>query len=253
MIIWGKKYVYSKLGYVADFCYVCREPRAFELKRVGLAGHIYYISLTQGDLVGHERKCLTCALELNAKPELYARASKELVALPGLLGATFPNLATHHGPRLALEKAIKDPFHKLPAGIRQTLLKEPFTLLSHRAEAYYGKSMLDGNTIAVWLGALFVAGILSALVGMFLPDREAEIAVGVLLFACVAAWYYNYWSGKRLLRRTVLEPLALALRPLKPTDEEIAAVLQDMKTLGLTIGKKLKAKAVMEALAPKPG
>ena len=249
MIIWGKKYVYSKLGYVADFCYVCREARAFELKRVGLAGHIYYVSLTQGDLVGHERRCTTCALELSAKPETYARASKELLAVPGLLGSTFPDFAAHYASRLALEKAIKDPFHKLPAGVRQSLIKEPFTLLSNKAEDYYGKSMLDGSAIAVWLGALFVVGIASALVGRFLPDHEAEIAVVVLVVASAVAWYYSYWSRKRLLRRTVLEPLALALRPLKPTAEEISAVLKDMKTLGLQIGKKLKAKAVMEALA----
>jgi hypothetical protein len=253
MIIWGKQYVYSKLGYVGDFCYVCREPRAFELKRVGLAGHVYYVSLTQGDLVGHERRCMTCALVLNATPETYARASKELVAVPGLLGSTFPDFATHYASRLALEKAIKDPFHKLPAGVRQSLIKEPFTLLSNKAEAHYGKSVLNGSTIAVWLGALFVAGILSALVGRFLPDHEGEIAAGVIIVASVAAWYYNHWAGKRLLRREVLEPLAMALRPLKPTIEEITAVLNDMKTLGLKMGKKLKAKAVMEALQPKAG
>jgi len=39
-IVWGKKIVYRKLGFVADFCPICRGPRAFELKRVGSASHL---------------------------------------------------------------------------------------------------------------------------------------------------------------------------------------------------------------------
>src|SRR5258706_9118781 len=42
-IIWGKKRVTKSLGYVADFCPLCRDVRTFELVRVGLAGHIYYL------------------------------------------------------------------------------------------------------------------------------------------------------------------------------------------------------------------
>ena len=28
-VVWGKKHVYRKLGYVADFCEICRGPKAF--------------------------------------------------------------------------------------------------------------------------------------------------------------------------------------------------------------------------------
>lgn len=42
MIIWGTKVKRRRVGYVADYCAVCHEPRLFELIRVGIAGHLYF-------------------------------------------------------------------------------------------------------------------------------------------------------------------------------------------------------------------
>jgi hypothetical protein len=42
VIIWGTKRTLNKLGYVADFCPLCRQSRAFSVSRVGKVGHFYY-------------------------------------------------------------------------------------------------------------------------------------------------------------------------------------------------------------------
>lgn len=248
MIIWGKKYVYSRLGYVADFCHICREVRAFELTRIGLAGHVYYISLSQGDLVGHERKCATCGTEFNCKPEIYARPSKELLAVRELIRITFPNLATYHAERFALEKAIRDPFHKISAGDRLALIKEPFALLSHKAEAHFRASFFDNQSIAAFLAALLIGAFVAIGLVQILPDFDVVIFVSVLIVACVSAWAWSFRTRKKFVHREIIAPLALSLHQLKPTRDEIAGVLKDMKALGLMIGSRVKTDMVMAAL-----
>ena len=54
-IVWGKKVVDRKLGHVAGFCPMCREPKTFLPRRVGAAGHVYCLSTGEGGLIGHER------------------------------------------------------------------------------------------------------------------------------------------------------------------------------------------------------
>ena len=48
LFIWGKKRVERNIGKVADFCPICREVRMFQLIRVGVADHIYYVSFGEG-------------------------------------------------------------------------------------------------------------------------------------------------------------------------------------------------------------
>jgi len=67
-IVWGKKRVTRNLGYVADFCPLCREPKPFLLQRIGMAGHVYYISAGEGELVGFHRTCQTCKTAFTADP-----------------------------------------------------------------------------------------------------------------------------------------------------------------------------------------
>ena len=103
MIIWGTKRVVSSLGFVADFCPICREVRTFEVERIGMAGHLYYLSFGSGTLAGYVRTCRTCGTGLNATPDMYARLSREMLRPDELQPITFPNLNEVHGPRLAME------------------------------------------------------------------------------------------------------------------------------------------------------
>ena len=248
MIVWGKKLVYRKLGYVVDFCRLCREVRTFELQRVGLAGHIYFISLAQGVLVEHRRRCSTCGTDFVATPEIYARASTHDGPLRELLKLTFPDLASYHAERLALEKAIRDPFAKISQENRQALLREPFKLLAHMAEERFQGSQIDAESIAFFLAALLVGGAVGAGLVSVLPKYAIEIWMSVLFSAAIATWILSVWSRRRFIRKRILPPLLSALHPLKPTREEITAVLKDVKGLGLSIGSQVKAESVMIGL-----
>ena len=91
-IVWGKKTVYRKVGHVADFCPICRQARCFTLKRVGMAGHIYYLSAGQGELVGFERTCASCSTSVAAQPERYIAFAKKPASIEELKQTTFPGL-----------------------------------------------------------------------------------------------------------------------------------------------------------------
>lgn len=140
MIIWGTKIVYRKLGHVADFCPLCIGARAFSLERIGAAGHVYYVTVGDGDLVDYQRVCLDCHNIFRADPEHYATISKTLLPLPDLIKETFPNLAAAHKERLVLESKIRSAPLALPDDVRRNLIMEPFLLLSAKVTDHYKNS-----------------------------------------------------------------------------------------------------------------
>ena len=56
-----------------------------------------------------------------------------------------------------------------------------------------------------------------------------------------------YRISGRFFRRKIFPALIPALRPLKPTAEELKATLQELKTNGRKIGAKLKLKTLLDA------
>jgi len=56
-IIWGRKQVEKRLGYVADFCPICRDINPFLVSSVGVAEHIYYLPIGKGELISHIAEC----------------------------------------------------------------------------------------------------------------------------------------------------------------------------------------------------
>lgn len=140
MLIWGRKAVRRHLGYAADFCPICATARPFAVSRVGMAGHVYYITAGDGDLVGYERACMVCTIALKADPAQYAEMSPTVLGISALAKQTFPNFAAVYRERMALEKVIRLDPTMLNAADRQALIMQPFTLLSVKVSEHFDKS-----------------------------------------------------------------------------------------------------------------
>src|SRR6266568_2414364 len=126
-IVWGKKRVERNQGLVADFCPICREVRAFQLMRVGVASHVYYMSLGEGKLAGHIIRCNECRVQLAVDPTRYASTEKDpQIGLEVLVRDTFPKLREVYAARLELETRIKRTRSALSADEYQRFLMEPF-------------------------------------------------------------------------------------------------------------------------------
>jgi hypothetical protein len=238
-IVWGKKIVYRKLGFVADFCPICRGPRAFELKRVGSASHVYYITAGEGELVGYERVCQECGTALNAEPAAYASVSKVLAPVPELVKQTFPAMQQVLQERLALEEKVQHAPALLSQEERRALIRSPFVLLSPKVEKRFSSTHIDKEVAMSLVAALLLLMFGPALVAAVAPDSSdlavlVSLAVGVVLVGWQVAL-----SGRRFMRRQVVPVLARSLRPLRPSEQELKTVLDELRTVRNKMGTKL--------------
>ncbi len=132
-------YVWRRqLGYVADFCPICREPRAFRLSSKSLIRQSFYIPVSFGEFVGNERRCLDCGVDLAGDPTRYVALAQKGGSFGTLKKLTYPSFDEAQRGRLELEKAVrKDPFG-IDARNRQLLIRQPLELLSPRVEERAG-------------------------------------------------------------------------------------------------------------------
>jgi hypothetical protein len=239
-IVWGKKPVYRTLGYVADFCPICRKPQPFLLQRVGMAGHLYYISVGDGELVGFQRTCQECKTFFPAEPDSYKTISKELASLDTLTTETFPNLAQVWAERLAVEERVRHAPALIPAQERKALIQSPFLLLSPRVERRFASTHVDkeiGRAMLAALGLIIIGpGIMQAIA----PDQShfLMLAIGLASLGWIG-WRFAT-AHQRFLQREIAPVLAKALKPLRPTSAELAGVFAELKLLKHKIAEKLK-------------
>lgn len=142
-VVWGKKLTYQKIGYVADFCPLCCVVRPFSVERVGVSGHMYYVSVGKGELAGYQRMCAHCRHVFNADANDYAAFAEQPLELPALINKTYPNIIVAHRTRLSLESELREGSVAMSADARRMLIAEPFHLLSHKLAAFRKKSGLQ--------------------------------------------------------------------------------------------------------------
>lgn len=238
-IVWGKKPVYRKIGYAADFCPICRKIRPFRVTRIGIASHVYYVTSGEGELAGYTRTCQKCNIELNCDPHIYASMSKRLAPLEELVVQTLPNYREVYGPTLAQESIIRKNPYSLPNPERYSLIRHPFLLISPKVEKWSATSRMDILSTLALLASFFVVfpGVIAALSPMV--GIEASILTALVFAALLTGWQMVA-ARKRFMKREVFPILARALSPLKPSKEELVSILAELKQLKHKVGGKLK-------------
>jgi len=243
-IYWGTKSKVRDLGYVADFCFICRCPRPFVVQRVGMASHLYGISMGEGKLVGFNRTCVECKSSFKADPASYTKIATKVSPLQSLQAHTFPNLESIWRDRMALETRIQESLSGLTPEVRNKLIREPFLLLSPKVERLSQTMHIDKQVGFAVLAAIVVGVLVANVVPLFFPDDEA---FGVLIGG-VAGVAWVIWnlatSSTRKVRREVAPVVATSLKPLEPTAAELNAVLSELRGQGRKIGSRLKAEDV---------
>ena len=246
-IIWGKKQVTRSLGYAADFCPICRDLRTFEIKRIGIAGHIYHVSLGEGELVGHIRTCAVCDVDLNAKPENYKEIHHKSLPPHELAALTYPGWQQAYAARLAIEKELASPASTFSPQDRLVLIKEPFVLLAPKVEAQVSTVHIDGPTCIAAAGLIVLVVIASAIADRF-PAASQIVYLAAWIIGLAAVGVQLCLINGRFFRNKILPVLVPALLPLKPTPAELEAVLKELKASGRKIGQKLDVTSLVTAL-----
>jgi hypothetical protein len=239
-IVWGKKVVHRKIGYVADFCPLCREPKPFLLNRVGVVGHVYYISFGEGQLAGYERVCQSCKTRLKAEPSRYSATPAKFTGMEDLCQQTFPGLREAYAERLGMEEKLRRAPGLLSVDERRSMIGQPFVLLSPVVEARFASTHIDKEVGLSLLGTIVVLCITPGLVGAIAPDAvgPAMLTVGVI-GTCMVIWQ-GATAGRRFIKRKIAPALTKSLHPLNPSEREIQEVLAELKRLRHKIGSKVK-------------
>lgn len=254
-IVWGRKAVITRLGWVADFCPVCRCIRQFELQRVGSASHVYYVSLGKGELVGHQRRCAVCDTVCHAEPQTYAAIGKvNNIPLNELQANTFPNIEIERGSQIALAQRLKTSPGSFTAAERQQLINNSMALFAQKVETRFARTHLDLPTGLALAGAVVLYCVLFPMLNRLMPDQEPVIATLCGLLAVALVVWQFVESGRRFMMKQVARPLAQTLLAIRPTQGEWKEALADFKSHGYRIGRRLKVNDLMAAAEVKaPG
>lgn len=237
----GKKRVETSLGMAADFCPICRDLRAFEVFRAGMAGHVYGITAGSGQFLGHVKQCKSCGLKLGADPDQYTGFDKTTTNLDVLVARTFPGIWMKYADRLALEEELRRHPGALAPETRQGYLMEPFVLFNSSIDqCLAGKAPLDLPCKLSALGTLLPTGALLSLAVIVNDETTKDHLFAAMLAVLGLGTAFTLWQlylrPGRYIRNKVLPFLALALRPLVPTHAELDACLEKCRTMRMKIG-----------------
>jgi len=249
-----RRRVEKREGRVADFCPICREIQAFDFFRVSKVLQVAEISVDEGELLGHFIRCVRCSFQSWVRRERFASvAPRDNAPLESLIGTTFPAVRALYAERLQWETLVRRS-RPLDAKVRRTLLQEPFTLISPMVREHFsGKTPLDWPSGLGCLGTigLAAAALIIAIVygkGGPVADRWMLIALIVGAVGTTVTLYQFYRRPFRYLRRRLLPMLAKALRPLKPSRDEVDHCLAECHQQSLAISKQVKTSDVWKCL-----
>lgn len=185
-IVWGSKEKKKQLGFVADHCIQCQDVRAFSLEDRYEAGHIYYISLTQGKWRATVKTCLTCHGEFVASKNDYREFILDRnTRIDDLLRRSNPTLLEKIESRQRLESiAAQDPV-AVPtlsnhlAGETTDNSYAASVAASQEQERIKAQLQLHINSLNEQEGAEEVPGFMQRLESWMQMDDGARAALGV--------------------------------------------------------------------------
>jgi len=249
IFIWGQKPVYTHAGYVADYCPVCRAARAFAVQRVGMAWHLYYITVSKGELAGYQRTCCDCGMVLPMEVAHYTRLSPEQLPLVQLEQATNPHLSIRHADALAAAAQLREAPLLMDDADRQRQIDAGFRLLADTVDTHEASIHLDREVWWSILGAF----IFCALVLMGLKQRAPEnldtgFIIAFFLGLGAVGWQLSQMN-ERFLQRAILPRLARTLAPLQPREPELDAALERLRSQGRKLGQRVTSARLMQAIA----
>ena len=252
-IFWGTKAVIRKLGYVADFCPIFRDIRSFQVSRIGRAGHLYGVSFGQGQLVGHQKTCVQCGVELKADAAIYKDIAKELqdAGTTQLINSTFPDIRQYYADRLSLEDQVTRQPNQIDAQTRLALIKEPFLLLAPIVEKRFSAVHIDRSVGAALVLTIVAVVAVASIFNAFFPlafEQKANAFLITFGIGIAAIGVQGFKSAGRFMRKVIYPKISLALRPLNPGQHELEVVFAELKRSGFKLSKKAKLKDMLREL-----
>ncbi len=240
LLVWGRKWYTHKLGFVADFCEICRRPQPFTLERHSLTGHFWYVPMGTTHAVRHQARCSRCAIEVTTELRRYAQVAKKAASVRDLLAATLPNYEQVLKERMEFERVVRDDVAALPPDLRRGLLVRPFVALSPMVERRFATKRIDA-WVAAGLASIFVLPPLGyALCAWLYPGNEYLGALFELMASIVLIVWATIGVERRWICKFVAPRLIGSLGPLRATSAEVEGVIAELRAHKHKLGKYLR-------------
>lgn len=250
MYVSGTQHIRRKQGRVAEFCPACQALRPFKLTRIGLAGHLWFISITSGRLVGYEARCEVCDVTLDVDGRYGTPVRSRKAGLDELIEQTNPGLRDEFGEVLALrERAARG---EATDDERRELVLDALRFhvpLLHEEAARPAWRLQGRVRDAFWLAV--VLGALTVFIVALDAEEARPIAMGTaagcLLVVAIIVWI-QATRVRRFVGREVVPRLARALAPIDPAERELRDVLHDLESDGHAAGRLLDSAALFRRI-----
>lgn len=237
-IYWGKKAVRRYLGFAADFCPIERSFQPFSVFSIGVASHVYGVSLSSGQIIGYEIVCRKCSTTAPLRSLPYAMLSDKELSLSELISQTYPQIHDTYRSRLKLEEMIRQNPADLPRNARDVLIRESFEELDHDAGKIKADLYIDHTRGLVCAGILGIITI-SICMAVYMTEPystpAAWTAASFIFMGMVYALFLHATGPMKAFRKLVLPRLVRALSPLDPAKDELQSCFQNLKTMGARI------------------
>ncbi len=211
----------KRIGYVVDFCPICRGLRTFAVK----------ILSENRKTKGYIKQCSECEITSECDYKMYNHVEKKLPNnVESLVKLTFPHIREHYHERLLTERNLEENPKKISSKERMNLLHEPFTIFMPILRKRLSNDYHISNTV-ISLGTtviiLFISFIVLALCSI--PNLYL-LGVGVLFLLTFGLTIYELnTNNQRYLTEKVFPVLGKTLATLKPTPKEIQVIFQNYR------------------------
>jgi hypothetical protein len=229
----------DRLGYVADYCPVCRTLRAFAFYRLVIPEQDPMTGARGDRLDGYVRHCQTCKATFDAVPDAYTGISPKLKDLPALQAETCRNYYEDYAVQLALDRV---PGPQLMGQDRLDRIHDPMLAIGIAAQPMKSHNKMDAiSWIALGVAVAFFVAAWPQLV--IAGDNFAAwppLLVGPGVLAVAVAFTRMGIAGRRETLNWATLHLANALAPVRPTDSELEQGLAKLRDRDLWLGSKAK-------------
>lgn len=252
----GKRTPRKRIGYVADYCPVCRDVRVFALKKVGSGWHVNFIPLGPAKTLGHELWCETCGGTYFADPKEYPEvAGRPMDDAVRLAEMTTPTLMERSRERFDFDDAILNGTYD--PHLRFAIMREPFDLLNHAVYVRMKNPTVDrGTKFLLAIGVLGVAILIASIAshshlgrGHRGPPSMVFIAMMMAFVGFLAAAVRFSSEYRRYIRAQAVPAIAKAISPVDPTLDELKLLRKAIKKDKLHTRFALEPRKLHRAIA----
>jgi hypothetical protein len=237
----------DRVGFVADYCPVCRTLRAFSLYFLTLrhSGIEHTLAETPEES-GFARVCRTCGTSFSAVPDTYSGTSPKLLDLAALKDQTFRNYESEYAAQLRLDRI---PAARLMGQDRVDRIQGPLLAIALAAESRKSDNKMDRiswTSLAVALVLVVIAWPRIAAAGENYLDYP-PLLVGPAILAVAVAFTRMGIAGRAGAIGWATGHLANALAPIQPSDAELETALHSLGGRNLWLAKKFSVASLQSA------